>query len=74
MARDVQQRGSGVERRSRGVRPLHTLTMVAVGVAAVVVAFWAFSFVVGVVAFLVKVVVVVAIIGVLAWLLVGRRR
>lgn len=73
MARDMQRRGP-VERRGRGVRPLHTLMMVAVGVAAVVIAFWAFSFVVGVIAFLVKVVVVVAIFGALFWLLAGRRR
>lgn len=57
-----------------GLRPLHTLTVVAVGVVGVLVAFWALSFVAGIVWGLVKVVVILAVVGGLVWLLAGRRR
>jgi len=76
MARDVERgsRRDVTRRRSGGLRPLHTLALVAVGVVGVLVAFWALSFIAGVVWGLVKVVVIVAVLGGLAWLLLGRRR
>lgn len=75
MARDVEPRSPrGVAgRRTGGLRPLHTLGVIAVGVVAVLVAFWALSFIVGVVWFLVKVVAVVALVGGVLWLFLGRR-
>ncbi len=60
--------------RGGGLRPLQTLAMVAIGVLAVVVAFGVLHFIVGVIAILVKLVVVLAVIAAVAWLLLGRRR
>lgn len=75
MSSSVDRRTDGRvdRRRSRGLRPLHTLAVVAIGVVGVLVAFWALSFIVGIVAGLVKVVVILAIIGGAVWLF-GRRR
>ena len=77
MARDVEpetDKGVDVERRSDRLRPLHTLAVVAVGVVGVLVAFWALSFIAGVLWAFVKVVVIVAVLGALVWVLFGRRR
>jgi hypothetical protein len=68
MAKDIEKRRTG------GLRPAHTLAVVAVGVVGVLVAFWALSFIAGIVWGLVKVVVILAVLGSLVWLLVGRRR
>lgn len=61
-------------RRSRGLRPLHTLAVVAVGVVGVLVAFWALSFIAGIVWGLVKIAVIVAVVAGVVWLFAGRRR
>ncbi len=76
MAHEVepQTRGSSPERRTGGLRPLHTLAVVAVGVVGVLVAFWVLSSIAGVIWGIVKVVVIVAVLGGLVWLLAGRRR
>lgn len=65
--------GTEVEQRKQhGLRPLHTLAVVAVAVVGVLVAFWALSFVTAIVWEAVKVVVIVAVVGGIFWLL--RRR
>ncbi len=76
MAHEVepQTRGSSPERRTGGLRPLHTLAVVAVGVVGVLVAFWVLSSIAGVIWGIVKVAVIVAVLGGLVWLLAGRRR
>lgn len=76
MAHEVepQTRGSSPERRTGGLRPLHTLAVVAVGVVGVLVAFWVLSSIAGVIWGIVKVLVIVAVLGGLVWLLAGRRR
>jgi hypothetical protein len=59
-----------------GLRPGHKLTVVAVAVVAAIVAYLAFSWIVGLVAFLIKTVLVIAVIGGVLYLLMrrGRRR
>ncbi len=47
--------------------------MVVVGVIGVLVAFWALSFIVGIVVTIVKIAVIIALIGAAFWL-VGRLR
>ena len=76
MAHEVepQTRGSSPQRRSGGLRPLHTLAVVAVGVVGVLVAFWVLSSIAGIVWGLVKVVVIVGVLGGVVWLLRRRRR
>ncbi len=76
MAHEVepQSRGGAPSSRSGGLRPLHTLALVAVGVVGVLIAFWALGSIVGILWGIVKVVVIVAVVGGLAWLLLGRRR
>jgi hypothetical protein len=76
MSRQVDNRtGDQLDRgRSRGLRPLHTLAVVAVGVVGVLVAFWALSFIVGIVWGIVKVAVIVAVVAGVVWLFMGRRR
>jgi hypothetical protein len=76
MAHEVepQTRGNSPQRRSGGLRPLHTLALVAVGVVGVLIAFWVLSSIAGIIWGIVKVIVIVAVLGGLAWLLVGRRR
>lgn len=76
MARDVDTRSQGhLERHRRGgIRPFHVLGVTAVAVVGVVVAFWALSFVAGVIWALVKAAVVVAVVGGLLWLVARRRR
>ena len=76
MAHEVepQTRGSSPQRRTGGLRPLHTLAVVAVGVVGVLVAFWVLSSIAGVIWGIVKVLVIVAVLGGLVWLLAGRRR
>lgn len=74
MARNVQQAGSIEKRSSAGLRPVHALAVVVAGVVGLLVAFWALSFIVGLVWGVVKVAVVVAVIAVLVRLFVGRRR
>ncbi len=71
---DSQTRGGSPQRRSGGLRPLHTLAVVAVGVVGVLIAFWVLSSIAGVLWGFVKVVVIIAVLGGLVWLLVGRRR
>lgn len=61
-------------RRSGGLRPLHTLGVVALGVVGVIVAFWVLSSIVGLVWAFVKVAVLVALVGGAVWLLLLRRR
>ena len=67
-----------IEPRSsqRGLRPGHTLTVVAAAVIAAIVVYVAFSWVVGLLAFLIKTVVVVAVIAGVVYLVTrrGRRR
>jgi putative flippase GtrA len=76
MSRQVDNRTGGQleRRRSRGLRPMHTLAVVAVGVVGVLVAFWALSFIAGLVWGVVKVAVIVAVIAGVLWLFLGRRR
>lgn len=76
MSRQVDNRaGNQVDRRrSGGLRPLHTLAVVAVGVVGVLVAFWALSFIAGIVWGVVKVVVIVAVLAAVVWFFLGRRR
>lgn len=76
MANDMEPRtGRGVSRRgSGGIRPLHTLALVGVGVVGVLVAFWVLSSIAGLVWFFVKVAAIIGVIGGLAWLLLGRGR
>lgn len=65
--------GSEVEQRKHhGLRPLHTLGVIAVAVVGVLVAFWALSFITAIAWEVVKVVVIVAIVAGIFWLL--RRR
>jgi hypothetical protein len=52
---------------------VHTLAVVAVGVAGVLIAFWVLSSIAGLIWGLVKVVVIVAVLAGLVWLLLGRR-
>ncbi len=76
MAHEVepQTRGSSPQRRTGGLRPLHTLAVVAVGVVGVLVAFLVLHSIAGVIWGIVKVLVIVAVLGGLVWLLAGRRR
>ncbi len=68
MARGVQQRSSG------SIRPLHTVTLVAVLVVGVLIGFWALHFIAGVIWLTVKLVVILAVVAGVAWLLLGRRK
>lgn len=61
-------------RRSGGVRPRHVLGVTLAAAVGILVAFWALSFIAGVVWMLVKAAVVVAVVGGVLWLLVRRRR
>jgi hypothetical protein len=64
-------------RQERGLRPGHKLTVVAVGVIAVIVAFFVVHTVFSLVAILFKTIVVIAIIGGVLYLVfrhAGRRR
>jgi hypothetical protein len=76
MARDVEQQtqGGAPRHRSGGIRPLHTLGVVAVGVIGVLIAFWVLSSIAGILWGFVKIVVILAVLAGLVWLLVGRRR
>lgn len=69
-----EARGGAPRHRSGGIRPMHTLAVVAVGVVGVLIAFWALSSIAGFVWGLVKVVIIIAVLAGLVWLLVGRRR
>ncbi len=62
------------EGESSGLKLLDAVLLVGAGVIAVVVAFALLSFIASVVWFLIKVVVVVAIIGALGMFLLRRRR
>ncbi|MGD1011180.1 MAG: hypothetical protein ABR925_01410 [Acidimicrobiales bacterium] len=57
-------------KQNRGLRPMHKLTVVATAVIAAIVAFWVLSSLVGIIAFLIKAVVVVAVIGGVLYLVV----
>lgn len=61
------------ERKSSGLRPLHGLALVAVGVVGVLVAFWALSFIAGLVWGFVKAAIVVALVLGVLWLILRRR-
>lgn len=75
MAHDLERRSAGdVDKRRAGLRPLHTLGVVALGVVGVLVAFWVLSSIAGVIWGIVKVIVIIAVVGGLVWLLAGRRR
>jgi hypothetical protein len=82
MARDIERDIEPDDRRDRvdvprhrsnRLRPVHTLAVVAVGVAGVLIAFWVLSSIAGLIWGLVKVVVIVAVLAGLVWLLLGRR-
>lgn len=75
MARDVEPgaRGSVERRKSGGLRPLHTLAVVAAGVVGVLIAFWVLSSIAGIIWGIVKIAVIVAVVGGLVWLFMGRR-
>ncbi|MGO9333921.1 MAG: hypothetical protein ACLQCU_07720 [Acidimicrobiales bacterium] len=63
--------------QERGLRPGHKLTVVAAAVIAAIVAYWAFASILGIVAFLIKTVVVIAVIGGVLYLVMrhaGRRK
>ncbi|MGH9081969.1 MAG: hypothetical protein ACRDY3_06610 [Acidimicrobiales bacterium] len=68
MARSVERRRGG------GLRPGHGLAVAAVAVVGVLVAFWALSFIAGILWGVVKVVVIVAVVAGLVRLLVRHRR
>jgi hypothetical protein len=53
--------------------PTHMAAMVGVGVVGAIVAFWLLSSIIGIIAFFVKVVVIVALIGGAFWV-VGKIR
>lgn len=57
-----------------GFRPMHTLGVVAVGVVAAVVAYFALHTLASILIGLVEAVIVVAVIAALLWLVFGRRR
>jgi uncharacterized membrane protein YccC len=57
---------------SNGLRPVHGATLVIGTVVAVVIAFAVFHFVAGLIAFFVKLVIVVAVVALLAKLVFGR--
>jgi hypothetical protein len=64
-------------KQERGLRPGHKLTVVAVGVIAVLVAYVALHAIVGIIALLVKTAVVIVVIGGVLYLVfrnAGRRR
>lgn len=64
-----------VERHKRGgLRVVHTLGLVALGVVGVVVAFSVLSFIAGILWEIVKVVVVLAVVGGVLWLFLRRTR
>jgi hypothetical protein len=68
MGDDLQARNTG------GLRAVHGVTAVVVGVFGVILGFWILSALAGFVWFLVKLgVIIAAVVGVL-WLFVGRRR
>jgi hypothetical protein len=63
----IKPSGSGTK-----LRPTHAATLVVGSVIAVIVAFAAFHFVVGLIAFFVKLVIVVAVVGLLAKFVFNR--
>lgn len=77
MAKELDNRRDErtVERRKGGgLRAVHTLGLVALGVVGIVVAFWVLSFIAGLVWGIVKVVVVLAVVGGVLWLLLRKAR
>jgi len=77
MANELENRREvrTVEQHKRGgLRAVHTLGLIALGVVGVVVAFWALSFIVGIVWGIVKVAVILAVIGAILWFLLHRAR
>lgn len=67
--------GSGMQpRRKGGLRPVHGLMVAAAAVVAAVVAFAALSFLAGVLASVVKIVVILAIVGLVLRFLAGRSK
>jgi hypothetical protein len=71
---DIRKGREAVPQRKRGgLRPLHTLALVGVGVVGILIAFWVLSSIAGLIWGLVKVVVILAVLGGLAWLFLGRR-
>jgi hypothetical protein len=68
MGRDVEKR------ESRGLRPIHTVGVVALGVVGVLIAFWVLSSIAGIVWGVVKAAIIVAVIAGVVWLLVRRHR
>lgn len=61
------------EQKGNGLRTTDRVALVVVAIFAVVVAFWAFSFVVGAIWWVVKVAIVVALVWLVMRFLVGRR-
>ena len=60
--------------QERGLRPGHKLTVVAAAVVAAIVAYLAFGWIVGLIAFLIKTVVVIAVIGGVLYLVFRHSR
>lgn len=71
---ESKRRGRDVERGKRGgLRVVHTLALVGLGVVGVIVAFWVLSFIAGIVWGIVKVAIIVAVVGGVLWFLLRRR-
>jgi hypothetical protein len=57
-----------------GLRLFDLVILVAIGVVGVIIAFWALSFIAGLLFGLVKLAIVIVVIAAVLWLLIGRRR
>jgi hypothetical protein len=68
MAREVEP-----QQRGGGLRPRHGLALVVVGVAGVLIAFWALSTIAGIIAGLVKAAVIIALVLGVLYVLLRRR-
>lgn len=73
---EIDSRVPGTPQRHRrgGLRPFHLLGVTVAAVVGVVVAFWALSFVAGIVWALVKAAIIVGVVGGIVWLLARRHR
>jgi len=62
------------ETEKRGLRLGDLALLIVLGVVGVLVAFWVLSFVAGIIWWFVKMAILVAVVGGVLYLLVGRRR
>jgi uncharacterized membrane protein len=69
VSKDVTTRNSGT-----AVTPHHTAAMLAVGVVGAIVAFWALSSIIGIIAFIIKLAVIFGLIGGAFWLVSKFKR